>query len=72
VLPPRPAIIVSIDQYAEAALGNRGYFLNRPYGIGGSKGDPPWLGWDERCGMRASWPEKFARTSTQPCLRFSA
>jgi hypothetical protein len=36
------AIIVSIDQYAESALGNRGYFLNRPYGIGGSsKGDVP-------------------------------
>jgi hypothetical protein len=32
------AIIVAIDQYAEAALGNRNYFLNRPYGIGG-KGD---------------------------------
>ena len=29
------AIIVAIDQYAEAALGNRDYFLNRPYGIGG-------------------------------------
>jgi len=29
------AIIVSIDQYAEAALGNRNYFLNKPYGIGG-------------------------------------
>jgi hypothetical protein len=29
------AIIVSIDQYAEAALGNRGYVLNRPDGIGG-------------------------------------
>ena len=28
------AIIVAIDQYAEAALGNRGYFLNRPYRIG--------------------------------------
>jgi hypothetical protein len=35
------AIIVSIDQYAEAALGNREYFLNRPYGIGGSKGGVP-------------------------------
>ena len=33
------AIIVAIDQYAEAALGNRGYFLNRPYGIGGGKKD---------------------------------
>ena len=31
------AIIVSIDQYAESALGNRDYFLNRPHGIGGSK-----------------------------------
>lgn len=30
------AIIVSIDQYAEAAFGNRNYFLNRPYSIGGS------------------------------------
>ena len=29
------AIIVSIDQYAESALGNRDYFLNRPHGIGG-------------------------------------
>jgi hypothetical protein len=28
------AIIVSIDQYAEAALGNREFFLNKPYGIG--------------------------------------
>jgi len=33
------AIIVAIDQYAEAALGNRGYFLNRPYSIGGGKKD---------------------------------
>jgi hypothetical protein len=24
------AIIVSIDQYAEAALGNREFFLNKP------------------------------------------
>jgi hypothetical protein len=30
------AIIVAIDQYAEAALGNRSYFLNKPYSIGGS------------------------------------
>ncbi|WP_316189762.1 hypothetical protein [Bradyrhizobium sp. SZCCHNS1054] len=28
------AIIVAIDQYAEAALGNRAYFLNRPHWIG--------------------------------------
>jgi hypothetical protein len=31
------AIIVAIDQYAEAALGNREFFLNRPYSIGGSR-----------------------------------
>ena len=30
------AIIVSIDQYAEAATGNRDYFLNKPHSIGGS------------------------------------
>jgi hypothetical protein len=30
------AIIVAIDQYAESALGNRGFFLNKPYGVGGS------------------------------------
>ncbi len=28
------AIIVAIDQYAEAALGNREFFLNKPHGIG--------------------------------------
>ena len=28
------AIIVAIDQYAEAATGNRDYFLNKPYGVG--------------------------------------
>jgi hypothetical protein len=31
------AIIVAIDQYAEAAFGNREFFLNRPYSIGGSQ-----------------------------------
>jgi hypothetical protein len=35
------AIIVSIDQYAETALGNREFFLNRPYGIGSKKSDVP-------------------------------
>jgi hypothetical protein len=35
------AIIVAIDQYAEAALGNRDYFLNKPYSIGGKTGDVP-------------------------------
>ena len=33
------AIIVAIDQYAEAALGNRSYFLNKQYGVGGSRSD---------------------------------
>ena len=28
------AIVIAIDQYAEAALGNRDYFLNKPYGVG--------------------------------------
>jgi hypothetical protein len=27
------AIIVSIDQYAEAATGNREYFLNKPHNL---------------------------------------
>ncbi|MFG3593060.1 hypothetical protein [Bradyrhizobium sp. RDI18] len=27
------AITVAIDQYAEKALGNRDYFLNKPYGM---------------------------------------
>jgi hypothetical protein len=32
------AIIVAIDQYAEAATGNREFFLNKPPGLaGGSK-----------------------------------
>jgi len=35
------AIIVSIDQYAEKALGNRDYFLNKPYSIGGRKDSIP-------------------------------
>jgi hypothetical protein len=36
------AIIVAIDQYAEAATGNRDFFLNRPQSIGGSRrGDVP-------------------------------
>ena len=29
------AIIVSIDQYAEAATGNREFFLNKPHSSGG-------------------------------------
>ncbi|MEH2534405.1 hypothetical protein V1277_006299 [Bradyrhizobium sp. AZCC 1588] len=37
------AITVAIDQYAEKALGNRDYFLNKPYSIGESRkaGDVP-------------------------------
>ena len=37
------AIIVAIDQYAEAVTGNREYFLDKPYSIGGTKrsGDVP-------------------------------
>jgi hypothetical protein len=31
------AIIVSIDQYAEAALGNREFFLNKPYSVGAGR-----------------------------------
>jgi hypothetical protein len=30
---------VAIDQYAEAALGNRDFFSNKPYGIGGSRNE---------------------------------
>jgi hypothetical protein len=32
------AIMVAIDQYAEAATGNREYFLNKPHRVGGSRG----------------------------------
>jgi hypothetical protein len=37
------AIMVAIDQYAEAATGNREYFWNKPHSIGGSRksGDVP-------------------------------
>jgi hypothetical protein len=36
------AIIVAIDQYAEAATGNRDFFLNKPPGLGGARqGDVP-------------------------------
>lgn len=35
------AIIVAIDQYAEAALGNREFFLNRPYSIGEARDNVP-------------------------------
>jgi hypothetical protein len=28
------ATTIAIDQYAEKALGNRDYFLNKPFGVG--------------------------------------
>jgi hypothetical protein len=33
------AIMLAIDQYAEAATGNREFFWNRPQSIGGSQRD---------------------------------
>jgi hypothetical protein len=33
------AIIVAIDQYAEAALDNREFFLDEAHGIGGGRND---------------------------------
>jgi hypothetical protein len=33
MFPAVQAITVTIDQYAETALGNRDYFLNKPYGV---------------------------------------
>jgi hypothetical protein len=37
------AIIVAIDQYAEAATGNREFFLNKPHSLAGKprQGDIP-------------------------------
>ncbi|MGZ5875613.1 MAG: hypothetical protein ACXWKP_26310 [Bradyrhizobium sp.] len=35
------AIMLTIDQYAETALGNRGYFLNKPHSVGGRNGQIP-------------------------------
>jgi len=35
------AIMLAIDQYAETALGNRQFFLNRPYGVGGKNDKIP-------------------------------
>jgi hypothetical protein len=35
------AIMLAIDQYAETALSNREFFLNKPHGIGGKKDDIP-------------------------------
>jgi hypothetical protein len=34
-------IMLSIDQYAETALGNREFFLNKPHSIGGKNDDIP-------------------------------
>ena len=30
---------IAIDQYAQKALGNREYVLNKPYSIGGGRND---------------------------------
>jgi hypothetical protein len=35
------AIIVAIDQYAETALGNREYFLNKLFSAGGRRDNVP-------------------------------
>jgi hypothetical protein len=35
------AIMLTIDQYAESALGNREYFLNKPHSIGGKNDKIP-------------------------------
>jgi hypothetical protein len=35
------AIIVAVDQYAETALGNREYFLNKPFSAGGRRDSVP-------------------------------
>ena len=35
------AIMLTIDQYAETALGNRDYFLNRPHSVGGRSDNIP-------------------------------
>jgi hypothetical protein len=37
------AIVVAIDQYAEAATGNREFFLNKPHSLAGNarRGDVP-------------------------------
>jgi hypothetical protein len=32
-------IIVAIDQYADAALGNREYFWNKPYRVDPNRAD---------------------------------
>jgi hypothetical protein len=50
------AIIVAIDQFAEAALGNREIFLNKPYSIGGSRmrDDIPRT---KDTGRRGLWPK---------------
>jgi hypothetical protein len=33
--------MLAIDQYAETALGNREFFLNKPHGIGGKSENIP-------------------------------
>ncbi len=45
------AITIAIDQYAEKALGNRDYFLNKPYGAG-------WLRVCTSCAMKNVMPKE--------------
>jgi hypothetical protein len=35
------AIMLAIDQYAETALGNRQFFLNKPHSAGGKSDNIP-------------------------------
>jgi hypothetical protein len=43
------AIMLAIDQYAESALGNREFFLNKPYAIGGKKDNVPEAPMNKKC-----------------------
>jgi hypothetical protein len=56
------AISLSIDQHAETALGNRDYFLNKPYGIGGRS--------DRRCALTHK-PGGVMRRKQCPLCPFS-
>jgi hypothetical protein len=65
------ATIVAIDQYAEAALGDREFFLHKPYGIGGRLNAAECPG-GVRVGVRAvsdriSGLESAAETPVNPC-----
>src|SRR5260370_20990097 len=42
------AIMLAIDQYAETALDNREFFLNKPHGIGGKEKKIPYGAMDKK------------------------